>query len=73
MSRLDTVPMEDGTLVATLYMQTPHTTFHTILKQRGRWHRQPGKCPRSRHRLHSSNQIVDRGILGLWCEECVDE
>ncbi len=63
----------DKTKTATLYMQTPHTKLHTVLKQRVAWYRQPGLCPRSHHRLHDGNHIVDKGILGLWCEECEDE
>ena len=72
MSRLDSRPFEDKTLTATLYRQTPHSRLHTVLYQRLSWIRMPGLCPRCRAYLTGRNEIVDRGILGLWCTECVD-
>jgi len=72
-SRLDSIPFEDKTLTATLYMQTPHSRLHTILNQRFAWYRHPGMCPRCHAYLTGRNEIVDNGILGLWCKECEDE
>ena len=63
---------EDKTKVATLYMQTPHSRLHVVLNQKGAWYRRPGMCPRCHASLMGSNQIIDRGILGLWCRECDD-
>ena len=63
---------EDKTKRATLYMQVPRSKLHTVLHQRVAWCRRPGMCPRCHASLIGSNNIIDRGILGLWCRECDD-
>ena len=64
---------EDKTNVATLYMQVPHTRLTTVLLQRASYARRSGMCPRCDAYLTGRNNIIDRGIIGLWCAECDDK